>query len=392
MPGPRAEPGRPTMEHGAPAESQAPRHDHFVAGEHNRRSWQIMQRADGSETMRAWERFLERRFRRHGAWCQCRRRLLAAEPEARHQPVRPRGAAGGRGRRAWSFSAQRHADLLGAASEVFARSAGFFGDSRSLMLLTNAEGIVLDTIGDHQTLDDGQDIHLMPGGDWREHTVGTNGIGTALGDRRGRRRFMRRSISARASRAGPAPRRRSMSPARGGCSAWSISPARPATYQRNNLSLAVATAQQIEMVLSNRMSLERMQLLEACLESIAGGDRAGLVVLDRHGCLVHSSGRAPRPGGPWPSAAGARRRGGDRRLAGAAAATAAGGLVQRHPPGGTDDRRGADDTACEPDARVPHGAGGDGAGSLRAPSSGAARAWAGWSNGRGAWSASGCRF
>jgi DNA-binding NtrC family response regulator len=67
----------------------------------------------------------------------------------------------------------------------------------------------------------------------------------------------------------------------------------PATYQRNNLSLAVATARQIEMVLSQRMSQERMQLLEACLAQAAGVDRGGLVVLDRQGRLVHSSGRVP---------------------------------------------------------------------------------------------------
>ncbi len=73
----------------------------------------------------------------------------------------------------------------------------------------------------------------------------------------------------------------------------SISRARPPTYQRNNLSLAVVTARQIEMVLSQRMSLERMQLLEVCLANGAAVDRGGLVVLDRHGRLVHSSGRAP---------------------------------------------------------------------------------------------------
>ena len=279
------------MERGAAAESHAPRHDPFAAGERNRRSWQIMHRADGSETMRAWERFLsgDASAMAPGAsvvvasWLRSQK--LGINPSGRAAPL----AAEGDGMEVLRL---RHADLLGAASEVFARAAALFGDSRSLMLLTNAEGIVLDTIGDHQTLDDGQDIHLMPGGDWREHTVGTNGIGTALATGRPAQVHAAEHFCE-------------------GIKGWTCAAAPiyepgtqrvlgvvdisgpPMTYQRNNLCLAVATAQQIEMVLSNRMSLERMQLLEACLESTAGGDRAGLVVLDRHGCLVHSSGRAP---------------------------------------------------------------------------------------------------
>ena len=39
---------------------------------------------------------------------------------------------------------------------------------------------MLEAVGDMQTLEQGQDIHLMLGGDWREDVVGTNGIGTAL--------------------------------------------------------------------------------------------------------------------------------------------------------------------------------------------------------------------
>jgi hypothetical protein len=144
-----------------------------------RRSFQIMQRAESTQTMRAWERFLggDASAMVPGAnavvasWL--RSQQLGINPSGRAAPLAARGDA-------MEQLRVHHADLLGAASGVFAKAAELFGESRSLMLLTNAEGVVLDTIGDHQTLDDGQDIHLMPGGDWREHTVGTNGIGTAL--------------------------------------------------------------------------------------------------------------------------------------------------------------------------------------------------------------------
>ena len=46
MPDPRSEAGRPGTQHSPAAEARA------------RRSFQIMQRAESTQTMRAWERFL----------------------------------------------------------------------------------------------------------------------------------------------------------------------------------------------------------------------------------------------------------------------------------------------------------------------------------------------
>jgi len=250
-----------------------------------------MQHAESTQTMRAWERFLsgDASAMAPGAnavvasWLRSQK--LGINPSGRAAPLAARGDA-------MEALRVRHADLLGAASEVFARSAELFQGSRSLMLLTNPEGIVLDTIGDHQTLDDGQDIHLMPGGDWREHTVGTNGIGTALATGRPAQvhaaEHFCEGIKAWTCAAAPIHE-----PGTGRILGVVDISGPPATYQRNNLSLAVATARQIEMVLSHRMSLERMQLLEACLAHASGADRGGLVVLDRRGLLVHSSGRTP---------------------------------------------------------------------------------------------------
>ena len=279
MPDRRSELGPRTAEHG------------LAAGVRARRSFQIMQRADSSQTMRAWERFLsgDASAMVPGAntvvasWL--RSHELGINPSGRAAPLAALGDA-------MEALRVRHVDLLDAASDVFARSAELLVGSRSLMLLTNPEGIVLDTIGDHQTLDDGQDIHLMPGGDWREHTVGTNGIGTALATARPAQvhaaEHFCEGIKAWTCAAAPI-----FEPGTGRVLGVVDISGPPATYQRNNLSLAVSTARQIEMVLSHRMNVERMQLLEACLAHASGADRSGLVVLDRHGRLVHSSGRAP---------------------------------------------------------------------------------------------------
>ena len=279
MPDPRSEPGRPRTEHDP------------TTGVRARRSFQIMQRAESTQTMRAWERFLSGDASAMvptantvvASWL--RSQELGINPCGRAAPLAARGDA-------MEVLRVRHADLLDAASDVFVRSAELFLGSRSLMLLTNPEGIVLDTIGDHQTLDDGQDIHLMPGGDWREHTVGTNGIGTALATGRPAQvhaaEHFCEGIKAWTCAAAPI-----FEPVTGRVLGVVDISGPPATYQRNNLSLAVATARQIEMMLSHRMSLERMQLLEACLAHTSGADRGGLVVLDRRGRLVHRSGRTP---------------------------------------------------------------------------------------------------
>lgn len=245
----------------------------------------------GHETMRAWERFLT--DDPHGIDPVCnfvvsswlRSRELGINPRGRAAPLAARGDA-------MAHLRACHADLLGAAADVFASSAPLFGGSRSLMLLTNPNGIVLDAVGDHQTLDAGQNIHLMEGGDWREDTVGTNGIGTALATRRPAQVHASEHFCE-------------------GIKAWTCAAAPifalgtdevlgildisgpTGTYQRNNLSLAVSLARQIEMVMHERASRERMRLLEVCLERMTAADVAGLVAIDREGRLVHNCGRLP---------------------------------------------------------------------------------------------------
>ncbi|MCB8883554.1 sigma-54-dependent Fis family transcriptional regulator [Acidisoma cellulosilytica] len=253
------------------------------------RPFNIQHGSAGRDTMCAWERFLTEdpqgtdpvRNVVVSSWL--RSRELGINPRGRSAPLAARGDA-------MDHLRDRHADLLGAAADVFAMSAPLLGGSRSLMLLTNPDGIVLDAIGDNQTLDAGQSIHLMQGGDWREDTVGTNGIGTALATRRPAQVHASEHFCE-------------------GIKAWTCAAAPifelgtgqvlgildisgpTTTYQRNNLSLAVSIARQIEMVLNERASRERMRLLEVCLERLSARDVAGLVAIDRDGRLVHNSGR-----------------------------------------------------------------------------------------------------
>src|ERR1700712_2249555 len=139
----------------------------------------VAQRTEYSDTMEAWERFLtgdstvvipSRNFV-VASWL--RSRQLGINPTGRSAPIVAAGPA-------IELLRHRHAEFLSAASGVFTQVGEMFSGSRSMMLLTNPEGVILDVVGDRLTLEQGENIHLTPGGDWREQAIGTNGIGTAL--------------------------------------------------------------------------------------------------------------------------------------------------------------------------------------------------------------------
>jgi sigma-54 dependent transcriptional regulator, acetoin dehydrogenase operon transcriptional activator AcoR len=53
-------------------------------------------------------------------------------------------------------------------------------DTESMIVLADAQGTVLHSIGDHRFLDRAGKVALAPGVSWAEHSKGTNAIGTAL--------------------------------------------------------------------------------------------------------------------------------------------------------------------------------------------------------------------
>jgi transcriptional regulator of acetoin/glycerol metabolism len=249
--------------------------------------------AEGRDTMLAWERFLTGDPRAAvplgnfvvSSW---RRSLaLGVDPTSRAAPLAAQGDAIGELR-------HRHRDLLSAAADVFAEVSELFVGSRSIMLLTNPDGIVLDVVGDRQTLDQGENIHLMQGGDWRESVVGTNGIGTALATGRPAQVHATEHFCEGIKRwtCAAAPIHE---PGSGTVMGVVDISGPPSTYQRGNLALAVTTARQIESVLGERAAQERTRLIEDCLVRLSADDAAGLVAIDRTGRLVHATGRLHAP-------------------------------------------------------------------------------------------------
>lgn len=249
-------------------------------------------RAEVADTMAAWERFLTgggdmpagnyvvsswRRSRAHGV-----------NPTSRAAPLA--AAAGDALRRL----RERHATLIGAAREVLARGADLLAGARTILILTDPHGVVLEVAGDRQTEEQGQAIYLMRGGHWGEEHIGTNGIGTALATGRPTQVHAAEHYceGIKAWTCAAAPVFDPISQALLGVVDIS---GPPSTYQRSNLNLAVATAREIEAVIAERAMRERAALFEACLERMSARDVAGLVAIDRRGRLLHTTGRVAMP-------------------------------------------------------------------------------------------------
>lgn len=253
----------------------------------------VLRRAEGSDTMEAWERFLTGGAQEVmpggnfvvSSWL--RSRAHGIDPTGRAAPLVAQGDA-------VAMLRDRNRLLLSAAQDIFSRTAELLVGARSIMLLTDPNGIVLQVVGDHATRGEGESIHLMQGGHWHEDRIGTNGIGTAIATSRPAQvhaaEHFCEGIKSWTCAACPI-----FEPGTGTIMGVLDISGPPTTYQRTNLALAVATARQIESVLIERAARERLFLVEACLERLSARDVAGLVALDRSGRLVHATGRVQAP-------------------------------------------------------------------------------------------------
>jgi transcriptional regulator of acetoin/glycerol metabolism len=243
--------------------------------------------------MQAWERFVTGEAAAIAPLCRLvvsswqRSLALGVDPAGRAAPLAATGDA-------IEHMRLRHRELLSAAAGIFADANELFAGSRSIMLLTNPDGIVLEAVGDMRTLEEGQVINLTKGGRWDEGVVGTNGIGTAIANRRPAQvhaaEHFCEGIKRWTCAAAPV-----FEPVTGAIMGVVDISGPPSTYQRNNLALAVATARQIETLIGERAARERMHLLELCLHRLSSADQAGLIAIDRAGRLVHVAGPVAAP-------------------------------------------------------------------------------------------------
>lgn len=246
------------------------------------------------DVMKAWERFLSGEqlvpsALSTGLLDSWQRSLSSGvSPERREAPLAVRGSQLQRLR-------ERHQDLLEASQDLFSSISQVLSEAGSIMLLTDADGVVLEAAGNMGTLEAGQEIRLVEGANWHEDAVGTNGIGTALAT--GQPAYVHaaehfcQGIKNWSCAAAPirAPITHKI------VGAIDIS-GPPTTFLINNLSLAMTAAQQIERVMAERAMRDRLELLEVCLKRVSASDAAGMIALDRFGRLVHTAGNLPTRG------------------------------------------------------------------------------------------------
>ncbi|WP_052183071.1 sigma-54-dependent Fis family transcriptional regulator [Rhizobium sp. YS-1r] len=182
-------------------------------------------------------------------------------------------------------------DLVRASTPVMASARDFLFETGTVMVLTDAEGVVLSVEGDRTLRDPTERIRLMPGANWSEAVCGTNAIGTAL-------------------QIGQPIQIHSAEHYCSGIKRWSCSasvirdPLSGVTlgaidisglsesYSRHSLALAVAAAGRIENRLGQREMKLRYRLLDHCLERLRAPGGDGLIVFDRSGRAIKTNDKA----------------------------------------------------------------------------------------------------
>ena len=240
-------------------------------------------------TMKAWEDFVSGSRRENlpvrdvviRSWARCQSFLVDARADA--APVV--------GSDLVEALRRDNRDLLQAAATTLAEAANLLAGTRTVMLITDANGVVLEAAGDRATMNAARDISLACGGQWGETCAGTNGIGTALASKQ--------PVLVQSAEHYCA-----------GIKGWSCAGAPihdpvdgsvvglldisglKQSFSGQALALAVVAARQVEWNLARQTEAEHVRLLEACLEDSQKYAGEGLIALDARGRLLFASRKA----------------------------------------------------------------------------------------------------
>ncbi len=259
---------------------------------------------DPRETTRAWNRFLANRNAPslpmtgvrsviYQSWL--RSNTGGVKPEQFAAPVLENPAPQNK-------SSHDNAELRRATLASLTQIGALLSGAEAMLILTDRNGVILDTVGDTSTLGKASKINLAVGGVWSEDAAGTNGIGTAL--------FMGSPVYVHGDEHFCE-----------GMKAWSCAAAPirdpidhsiigiinlsglTSIFQKHNAAFAATAARDIEIAMAQEQSLLNMRLMERIVGSYpsrALGPSEGLAIIDRFGRLifnrncdetVHKSGR-----------------------------------------------------------------------------------------------------
>ena len=190
-----------------------------------------------------------------------------------------------------------NSDLRRATQESLMHIGGMLSGAEAILLLTDRDGVILDTVGDTSTLDKANRINLRVGGIWNEQSAGTNGIGTALWTGQpvfvhGEEHFCE---GMKAWSCACAPIRDPID--RSIIGAINLS-GLTAIFQKHNAAFAATAAREIEIALEREQSILHLRLLESIIGTVPmqtdpGGE--GIAVVDKFGRLIFNRNCAGLP-------------------------------------------------------------------------------------------------
>ncbi len=237
---------------------------------------------------KAWERFVERGVVADGlrtdiadSWKRCNEFQVPANSNAAPLVTEPE---------AFRYRAAQTL-LARSAQPVLDRAGKFMNESISMMILTDATGLIMETRGDERTIEQGREIHLEYGGRWSEADIGTNAIGTAVAmaspvQINGAEHFcsnVQRWTCAAAPIHHPSD----------GELVGVIDISGPAqTFSSQSLALAMIMSEYIKSLIEGSCNLDRERLLEYYRSKKSNWLNDEVLVLDRRGIIVHATGNA----------------------------------------------------------------------------------------------------
>jgi len=183
---------------------------------------------------------------------------------------------------------QQSGGFLAAARPALEQGRQFLHDARAMVMLSNAHGTVLETVGDRRVIELGYDIGLRRGGLWDEGHIGTNAIGTALASQqpvqiRGHEHYccrVQRWTCAAAPVFSPTTRR----------ILGVVDLSGPAeTFNPQSLAYVVAVARQIEGELMQSAEADHRRLMERFLAKSQRWNQRDVMVVSRNGVVVHGN-------------------------------------------------------------------------------------------------------
>lgn len=186
---------------------------------------------------------------------------------------------------------RRHGRLIDAAKPVMVQARDFLAQTGTVMILVEPQGTILDLEGDPRLCEPLEDVHLIPGCNWTESTMGTNAIGTALALGQPTQIHAAEHFCA-------------------GVQQWTCSAAVihdpidgsvlgvidvsgfSRHYSRHSLALAMTAAGRIEGRLSRLEMERRFILLERSMSRLSAAAADGLIIFDRGGHLLKANDRS----------------------------------------------------------------------------------------------------